>query len=115
MASVDLNDIATNGIQKLQESIDQLNQAKIQPGADIGEIVKQIEDIEEQQEALRDIVLGTIQDTDANKQAIAAVSAAATSLNAEAANIKDVATALTNAAKAVSAAVALVTALTPFA
>lgn len=115
MASVDLNDIATNGIQTLQGSIDLLNQAKVQPGADIGGIVKQIEDLEEQQEALRDMALGTIQATDANKQAIAAVSAAAASLNVEAANITDVATALANDAKVINAAASLVTALTPFA
>src|SRR5260221_3740425 len=114
MADVDANGVAKKGIQDLQGAIDRLNAAKIQPGADIPGIVQQIEALQRQQAALRDLALGTIQDTKANKQAIAAISAAAASLTTEAGKIKNVATALSGAAKIVTAVASLVTALTPF-
>ncbi len=114
MPDVDPNKVASAGIEVLQGAIDKLNALKGQPGADIVGIDAQIEALQDKQDDLRNQALRTIEDSDANKQAIAAMNAAAANLNAEAANIKDVATALTTAAKIVSAATALVTALAPF-
>ena len=115
MADVDLNDVASKGIQDLQDSIDKLNGLMNQPGADIPGIATQIEALQAKQTDLRDMALGTIQATEADRDAIAAVTAAAVSLSKEASKIKDAASALTTAIKVVSAAGSLVTALAGFA
>jgi hypothetical protein len=114
MAIVDPNNVASAGIRTLQGAIDKLNGLKLQPGADIVGIDAQIQALQDKQDDLRDQALRTIEDSDANKQAIAAMTKAAASLSAEAANIKDVATALGVAQKVVAAAGSLIAALAPF-
>lgn len=114
MAIVDPNQVASAGVTSLQGTIDKLNSLKLALGADIVGIDAQIEALQGKQDDLRNQALRTIEDSDANKQAIAAMNKAAASLSAEAANIKDVATALGVAQKVVAAAGSLIAALVPF-
>ncbi len=114
MADVDPNQVASAGIDALQGAIDKLNALKMQPGADIVAFDAQIEALQDKQDDLRNQALRMIEDSGANKQAIAAMNAAAANLKTEARNIKDVATALGAAAKILTATASLVTALAPF-
>jgi hypothetical protein len=114
MPNVDPNQVASAGIQVLQGAIDKLNALKLQRGAGIPQLDAQIEALQDKQDDLRNLALRTIEDSDANRQAIAAMNTAAANLNAEAANIKDAAVALLTGAKIVAAAASLVTALAPF-
>jgi len=114
MPDLDPNTVASAGIDTLQGAIDKLNALKTQPSADIVALDAQIEALLYKQDDLRDQALRTIEDSDANKQAITAMNAAVARLNTEAAKITDLATALAAAAKVVTAATSLVTALAPF-
>lgn len=88
MPDVNANDVATTAIQILQDSLDQLSAVKVKPGADIPGIDVRIGALEDRQDDLRIQALRTIQASDANKQAIAAVNAAAALSKSEAANVK---------------------------
>ena len=113
MPDVGANDIATAAIQILQDSIDQLSALKLEPGVDIPGIDARIGALEDRQDDLRIQALRTIEASDANKQAIAAVNAAAALLKSEAANMKVTATDLADAAAVMTAAASLVAAFLP--
>jgi chromosome segregation ATPase len=115
MADVDPNIVADAGVQDLQGAINKLSALKTGPKADIPAIDRRIEALQQKQADLRSQALRTVEDSDANKQAIAVLNQAAAALKSEAADIKDLATALSTAAKVVSAAAALASALAPFA
>ena len=114
MADVDPKVTADAGIQTIQNSIKKLNDMVARPGADVDGITGQIRALVAEQTDLRFLELRALEDSPANQAAIASLNAASTALNNEAANIGRVATALNDAAKVVSAAAGLVTALTPF-
>ncbi|HVC63297.1 MAG TPA: hypothetical protein VND19_23405 [Acetobacteraceae bacterium] len=114
MAQVNPNDVATAAIQVLQAAIDRLSALKLKHGADIAGIDAQIGKLQDKQDDFRVQALRTIEDSDANKQAIAAMNDAAANLKTEAATIKDAATLLTGVAQVLSAAAALLAALAPF-
>jgi septal ring factor EnvC (AmiA/AmiB activator) len=114
MAEVNPNDVAKKGITDIQGAIDRLTAQQQQPGADIPGIDAQINALQQNQQDLRNQALRTIEDSDANKQAIAAMNAAAAGLTTEASKIKDLATALTGVAKVATAAASLITSLAPF-
>jgi hypothetical protein len=114
LAQVDPNLVASAGINDLQVAIDALNALELRPGADIPGIDAQIELLIAKQAALRNQALRQIEDSIANQQAIAAMNKAAAALKTEAGNIGDVATALTDAGKVVSAAASLISTLAQF-
>ena|SRR5258707_10215310 len=114
MAEVNPNDVCAAGIEDIQRAIDKLSALTLQPGADIPGIDAHIDALQDSQADLRNQALRAIEDSAASKLAIAALNAAAAALTAEASKIKDVGTALAGAAKVVSAAGSLVTALAPF-
>jgi septal ring factor EnvC (AmiA/AmiB activator) len=111
---VDPNATATSGIQALQDSIKKLNGMLTQDGADVSGITAQIRALVAEQTDLRFLALRTLEDSPENKKAIDDLNAASKALSDEAANIGAVATALNDAAKVMSAAASLVTALAPF-
>jgi hypothetical protein len=114
MVLVNPNDVAAAGDRALQDAIDRLDALKQQSPGDAARIDAQIDALQSQQAALRDQALCAIEDSDSNRQAIAAMNAAAASLNAEAANMRATAAALTSATKVVAAAASLVAALARF-
>jgi hypothetical protein len=111
MTQVNPNDVATAGVQALQAAIAELDTLKQQPDADAGPIDARIEALQIAQAALRDQALSTIEESGANKQAIAAMNAAAANLKTEAAVMKATAADLASVAKVVTAATSLVAAL----
>jgi hypothetical protein len=114
VAQIDPNAVASAGIADLQTAIDALNALELQPGADIPGIDAHIKTLITKQAALQNQALRQIEDSVENQQAIAAMNKAAAALKSEAGNIASVATALTDAAKVVSAVTSLITALAPF-
>jgi hypothetical protein len=114
MAQVNPNDVASAGVQALQGAIATLDALKLQPDPDIPGIDAQINALQAQQAGLRNQVLRSIEDSAANKQAIAAMNAAAASLKTAAATMQVTAANLANVAKVVTAAASLVAALAPF-
>lgn len=114
MAQMDPNEVATAGVQTLQVAIAKLDALKRQPDADAGQIDARIDALQTAQAALRDQALRTIEESDASKQAIAAMNAAAASLKVEAAAMKALAADLASVAKIVTAATSLVAALAYF-
>lgn len=114
MALIDPNDVASAGIDDVQDAIDRLNALKSKPGADIPSINAQIKVLIAKQVSLRTQALRQIEDTPENQQAIAAMNDAAADLKTAAGNITDTATALTAAAKVVSTVTTLITSLAPF-
>lgn len=114
MADVDPNAAASAGIQTLQDAIKRLNGMLTQDGADVDGIGVKIRALIAEQTDLRFLALRTLEDSPANKQAIDMLNAASKTLTDEAARIKEVATAIADAAKVLSAAASLVTALAPF-
>lgn len=111
MAAVNPNDVATAGVQALQGAIAKLDALKQQPDADAGQIDARIDDLQTAQAALRDQALRTIEESDANKQAIAALNAAVANLKTEAAAIEVTAGDLVSVMNVVTAATSLVAAL----
>jgi predicted nucleic acid-binding Zn-ribbon protein len=114
MAQVNPNDVATAAIQDLQGAIDTLSRLKQQPAADIAAIDARIGDLQDRQDDLRTQALRTIEDSDANRAAIAAMNAAAGKLKTEAAAMTATAAALASVAQVVTAATSLISALTVF-
>ncbi len=114
MATIDPNDVASASIQDVQGAIDKLSAMIVLPGADIAGINGQITALQGKQGEIRTQALRTIEDSPENKQAIAAMNAAAAALKTEAAQIGTLATALTQAAKVVTAATSLITTFAPF-
>ena len=115
MATVDLNAVATAAIANLQVAIDKLNALKRQPGADFAKFTAQIEALEDRQADLRTLTLALIESSPENQAAITAVNGAATKLHTEAGNITSVANALNTAARVISCAADLFSALGKFA
>lgn len=114
MAQVNPNDVATAAVQTLQDSIARLDALKQQPGADFAGLDAQIDALQARQVAIRDLALRTAVDSGADRQAIAAMNAAAAALRTEAATMKATATYLAGVANVLRAATALVAALAPF-
>lgn len=115
MAQIDPNEVASAGIQDLQKAINTLAAMIPLKNANIPGINAKIDALQAQQADLRNQALRTIEDLDENKRAIARMNAAAALLRHEAGNITSVANALTDAAKVVNTAVALMAALARFA
>jgi hypothetical protein len=115
MAQVDPNDAATAGVQALQGAIAELDALKRQPDVDLGEIDARIDALQEQQATLRDQALRIIEDSDANREAIAAMNMAASNLRTEAATMNATAADLTKVAQVVTAAMSLIATLARFA
>jgi len=114
MAQVNPNDVATTCVLALQGAIAKLDALKQQPDADVGQIDAQIDALQTAQAALRDQALRAIEESEANKQAIAAMNSAAANLRTEAAAMQATAADLTSAAEVVTAATSLVAALAHF-
>jgi len=114
MAQLNPNDVATASVQALQDVIAKLDALKQQPDADIGQIDARIDVLQTAQAALCDQALRTIEESEANQQAIAAMNSAATNLKIEAAAMHATAADLANVAKVVTAATSLVATLAHF-
>ncbi len=108
------NDTATPAIQTLQDSIKKLNSLIQQPGADIPGINAKIRALVAEQTDLRTLALKQDVDDASNQEAINALAGASKKLTDAAGEIKEVATALDDAAAVVNAASSLITALAPF-
>ena len=114
MAQVNPNDVATASVQALQDAITKLAVLKQQSNADAGQIDAQIDSLQVAQAALRDQALRAIEESEATKQAIAAMNSAAANLKIEAAAMQATAADLTSVAEIVTAATSLAAALAHF-
>ncbi|MTJ83291.1 MAG: hypothetical protein F8N37_20075 [Telmatospirillum sp.] len=113
MREIDLNEVADQGVQDLQRAIEQLNELLALPGVDISAIETKIEALEDKQSDLRALTLDTIERSDENRLALAAVEAAGAALTREAGQIREAATAIADAEKVIAAVGSLIGALAP--
>jgi 2',3'-cyclic-nucleotide 2'-phosphodiesterase (5'-nucleotidase family) len=114
MATIDPNQVASDGVAHIQSAIDKLNTLKLDPNADFPAIDAKIHALEEKQTDLLDQTLKQIEDSPENHAAIAQMNAAAAALKRAADEMTADATALNQAAAVVSAAAGLITSLAPF-